>query len=100
MSNFKITWIDRGEEPKGTANPAHPHGVDIDMTRGLEPSCRASLPYPAPRCGYYHIACRSCGLTVMVTTAGRRDDPCSIRVACKSHEDADLDEPNALRNRH
>jgi hypothetical protein len=41
------------------------------------------LPYPAKRIGHYRIECELCGLRVACTTAGRPDDPRSIRIACK-----------------
>lgn len=81
--SFKIEWIDAGRESTCAPNPAHPNGVDLDMASSLNRACTAVLPYPAKRCGYYHVECKSCGLQFAVTTAGRADDPRSVRVNCK-----------------
>jgi hypothetical protein len=49
----------------------------------VPPSRARQLPYPAPRCGKYLINCETCGQTIMVTTAGRRDDPRTVKIACE-----------------
>lgn len=74
-------WHDSGHEPSCEPNPDFPHGVLVDFSVGL-PSCETLLPYPALRCGYFLVACTECTARVMVTTAGREDDPRAIRVAC------------------
>jgi hypothetical protein len=81
-STIKVTWVDHGREARHPADPAYPDGVDVDLSRGVARSCRTALPYPAPRCGLYVIACRACGQSVVVTAAGRRDDPRSVAIAC------------------
>lgn len=78
----RIRWIDRECEPQWPADPAFPAGVDIDMSRGAKHACTVTLPYPARRCGLYIIEC-DCGHQIAVTTAGRADDPRSLRLACK-----------------
>lgn len=83
MSRFAIEWLDSGLEPKHAPNPDFPHGMDIDLTGGREPSCTVPLVCPAKRCGAYRLRCLTCGLIAMVTTAGRSDDPKSATVACK-----------------
>jgi len=82
---WRIQWVDNHSEPECPANPDYPHGVDIDATTGEcdKPSCSTLLPYPARRCGYYLVQCLRCGLQIAVTTAGRDDDPRSVRVLCK-----------------
>jgi hypothetical protein len=81
--DWQIDWIDRGREPQCAPNPKYPRGVDIDSSDGAEKTCASALPYPAKRCGYFVVKCRTCGMTAMVTTAGRPDDPRSLRLACK-----------------
>lgn len=78
---MKIEWIDRGREPQCAPDPAFPLGKDLDTTHGA-PSCFTELPYPAPRCGLYIVECETCGLRVGITTAGRFDDPRSVKLAC------------------
>jgi hypothetical protein len=78
---FKVEWIDRGREPQCAPDPAYPSGKDLDASEGA-PSCRADLSYPAKRCGLYIVECETCGHTVAVTTAGRPDDPKSLRIPC------------------
>lgn len=79
---MKIEWVDRGREPQCAPNPDYPNGKDIDMSEADGPTCYAELPYPAKRCGVYIIECERCGLRVGVTTAGRPDDPRSVKIAC------------------
>lgn len=80
---FKITWLDAKREPKEPANPDHPEGLDVDVSAGAARACVVSLPYPADRCGSYVIICNTCGRTAACSTAGRDDDPRSIKIACK-----------------
>ena len=83
MSQFKIGWIDYFREPECAPNPTYPDGVDVDASYGADAACQTDLPYPAKRCGIYLVQCRACGLKCTVTTAGRPDDPRSLKVACK-----------------
>jgi hypothetical protein len=83
MSNIKIVWIDRGREPQCPSDPAYPDGKHVDLSGGLKKACAADLPYPAARCGYYTVQCRTCGFSVIITTAGRLDDPRSVKLPCK-----------------
>lgn len=77
-----VTWLDAGREPQNPPNPKYPKGMDVDFTQGARPWCKVKLKYPAPRCGSYLIQCRECDLSVLITTAGRVDDPRSIKLAC------------------
>lgn len=77
-----VRWIDGRRWPRHPANPYFPHGIDLDFAGDKPPSCIVQLPYPAKRCGQYAIECRDCGLRVLVSTAGRADDPRSVRLAC------------------
>jgi hypothetical protein len=85
LVSLTFKWVDGHREPKEKPNPAYPLGIDVDMSHGAAKSCKTSLPYPTPRCGYYLINCTTCGYTVAVTTAGRVDDPRSIKVPCYGH---------------
>lgn len=85
MSPQKVTWHDAGREPRVPFNRKHPDGVDIDLSNGAASSCRTELPWPAPRCGFYQVAC-ACGQVVALTAAGRVDDPRSVKVACRLRE--------------
>ena len=79
---FKITWHDHHREPKCAPNPEYPDGVDLDCTAGRVPNCKTELPYPAQRCGYYLVRCRLCSMSLVITTAGRLDDPRSVTMGC------------------
>ena len=81
---MKITWYDGNREPQCDPNPAYPLGMDIDCSKGAAATCKASLPYPAKRCGMYSIVCETCGFSAVVTTAGRPDDPRSITMPCQA----------------
>lgn len=80
---INIEWIDHGREPKCEPNPSYPDGIDVDTSHGAKETCEAKLPYPAKRCGMYIVRCGACGMSAAVTTAGRPDDPRSVRIACK-----------------
>ncbi len=81
-SRLTVTWLDAKREPRVAPNPLYPKGKDVDVSAGAARSCSTPLPYPAPRCGVYMIECEDCGLRVGVTTAGRADDPRSVKIAC------------------
>lgn len=83
MSDKEINWIDAQVVSQYPPNPDYPNGIDIDVTKGNEKSCTVLLPYPAKRIGAYHIYCKTCGLNAGVTTAGRIDDPKSVKLACQ-----------------
>lgn len=80
--SLKVKWRDAGREPQCAPNPAYPDGIDLDLSQGAERTCSTNLPYPARRCGSYLISCKRCGQTFACTTAGRPDDPRSVKVAC------------------
>jgi hypothetical protein len=80
MSNkFTIDWSDSGQEPECAP---YPQGIDVDMSNGRM-ACHVPLPYPARRIGYYLVQCHACRGQFAVTTAGRPDDPRSVRVPCQ-----------------
>jgi len=81
--DFDVDWVDYGREPRVASNPNFPSGVDLDVSKGAERTCTAALPYPARRIGAYLVECRRCAVNALVTTAGRVDDPRSIKLACK-----------------
>jgi hypothetical protein len=82
VSQWKIEWHDHGREPQCPPNPDYPDGIDIDIAGNASPACATPLPYPAKRCGYYVVRCKACGMSVAITTAGRPDDPRSVRLPC------------------
>lgn len=65
------------------ANPDYPNGISLTGMFGSAPVCLFDIPYPAPECGHWTIACKKCGITVAATAAGRADDPINIEVACR-----------------
>ena len=86
--SLRSVWIDDRREPQCPPDPRYPTGIDVDAVAwaGMDPatqSCRTELPYPAKRCGHYEVTCSLCDMRVIVTTAGRPDDPKSIRLPCK-----------------
>lgn len=98
---LQVEWVDGGREPRMPPDPRYPDGIDLDETTHQRidvksgavisadadrKSCFTFLrPYPAPRCGSFVIECDVCGLRAIVTTAGRRDDPRSVRLPCKAN---------------
>ena len=81
--SFKVQWFDGKREPQCAPNPAYPNGIDLDGSHGAAQGCTAKLPYPAKRIGTYVVECTICGIRVAATTAGRPDDPKSIKIACR-----------------
>jgi hypothetical protein len=81
-NHFAIEWKDSGKEPKCAPDPAYPNGIDLDVSNGSLTACTLPLDYPAKRIGCYYIECKLCGIRVACTTAGRVDDPKSIKIAC------------------
>ena len=79
----EVTWIDGHREPTQPPWPEYPLGKDVDGSMGAKDTCKVALPYPAKRCGHYEVRCRACGASVGVTTAGRIDDPRSVKMACR-----------------
>jgi len=63
-------------------NPAYPEGMDVDASIAGRESCRVDLPYPAPECGTWTITCLHCPFRLIVTAAGRPDDPRTVTVPC------------------
>jgi hypothetical protein len=88
---LKIEWIDIGREPTQKPNPRYPDGVDVDLRANSTLAyCREELPYPAKRCGYFYVECDVCGVDALITTAGRPDDPRTVKMPCKSPVKATL----------
>jgi hypothetical protein len=84
-SRFLVDWVDRNRETTHPADPAYPHGSAIDVALNAMKACRVELPYPAARCGLWVMTCRQCGFSIALATAGRPDDPRSVRIPCKLH---------------
>ena len=81
--SFKIKWHDGGRAPRCPPDPAYPNGINLNIAQPGDRCCTVALPYPAKRCGHYKVECSACGFTLVVTTAGRPDDPRSVRIPCK-----------------
>jgi hypothetical protein len=84
-SRFFVDWVDQHRESRYPADPSFGHGSAIDVALDALHACRVELPYPAERCGLYVVTCRACGYAISVSTAGRADDPRSVRIPCKPH---------------
>ena len=82
MQQFQIHWNDAGREPQCASHPEYPHGIDLDVSEGETTTCTVELPYPAKRCGHYDVSCSLCGYRAIITTAGRADDPRSVKLPC------------------
>lgn len=101
MTTLRVEWFDEGREPQHAPDPRYPNGIDIDQTTHeridvksgtidtFDPDRRSCFtflrPYPAPRIGKFIVRCETCALLAIVTTAGRRDDPRSVRLPCKAN---------------
>lgn len=78
---IKVTWIDSQREPQVPFNRDWPYGVCADIAQG-KPACVTELQWPAPRCGAFYVECDICGTNALITTAGRVDDPRSVKLPC------------------
>lgn len=83
-SRFLVDWVDGHREATFAADAAYPDGTAIDVALDATRACRLELPYPAARCGLWVITCRRCAYSIALATAGRRDDPRSVRVPCRA----------------
>jgi hypothetical protein len=79
-----LKWFGVGRRAKHPPDPAFPEGKDIVAHGAGQRFCKVTIPYPAPECGQWLITCDRCGLTAIVTAAGRLDDPRSAEVACRA----------------
>ena len=83
MDDKKITFVPSGRgKAQCPPNPDYPNGVAVPAPNGVPVSCKVELPYPAPECGHHKIECLTCGFILVVTAAGRPDDPISVRLPC------------------
>jgi len=82
-SHFRIQWIDHHRDPQEPPNPNFPNGRPLDISQGRSPNCTVELVHPTKRCGIYVIHCTKCRQRVAATTAGRVDDPSSVKMYCK-----------------
>ena len=81
---FEIIWHPRGGPPRSPPDPRYPDGMDADMAGDAKRACLVNLPYPTEkRIGMFIVICGECGLRAAITTAGRPDDPRSVKLACK-----------------
>ena len=83
-ARFWARWVDQERVSTYPADPAYPHGAAIDVALDAAHACRLALPSPTVGCGLWVIKCRRCHYALCVGTAGRPDDPCSVRIPCKS----------------
>lgn len=81
---IEVEFIDAGRKATEKPNPKYPDGITIDLAQSrLIKSCTRNLPYPAPQCGMYRVTCLTCKLSIVLTVAGRADDPRIITMPCK-----------------
>ena len=81
--SHSVEWRPSGRgKARCAADPAYPDGVAVDVSGGATTTCRVDVPYPAPACGAWLIHCPACRFTVLVTAAGRDDDPRSVLLPC------------------
>jgi hypothetical protein len=77
-----VEFISHKRKAQCAPNPAYPNGIDLDLTDGAKVACLADLPYPAECCGVLIVRCQKCGSGHAITTAGRTDDPKSVKLPC------------------
>ena len=80
---IEVTFLSHHRKAQCAPDPKHPNGIDLDLTDGAAVACLAELPYPAECCGVLIVRCKSCGNSAAITTAGRVDDPRTVKLPCK-----------------
>lgn len=78
-----VNFLSHNRKAACAPNPAYPNGIDLDLTDGAKVACLADLPYPAECCGVLIVRCTACGSGHAITTAGRVDDPKSVKLPCQ-----------------
>ena len=74
-------FISAGRKARCAPDPAYPSGIRVDAA-GDKPGCEVQLTYPAPCVGQWMIRCSICDASVIVTAAGRPDDPHTVKIPC------------------
>lgn len=82
MAHVTVKFMSHNRKAVCAPDPAFPEGIDIDVSDGAKIACRVQLPYPAECCGIIAVRCERCGFSAAVTTAGRADDPRSVKLPC------------------
>jgi hypothetical protein len=81
MSQIEVSWLSRHRKANVAPNPKYPNGLDIDS--GQRPACKVELSYPAECVGMYYVECLDCKANMIITAAGRPDDPKSVMLPCR-----------------
>lgn len=79
---WTVKWFSVHRLPKNVPDLRYPNGIDVDCSEGRR-GCTVSLEHPTRGCGYYYIECQECGINAVITTAGRIDDPRSLKLPCR-----------------
>jgi hypothetical protein len=81
MGQIEVSWLSRHRKTQVAPDPNHPNGKDIDG--GQRPACKVELPYPAECVGLYYAECLDCKANMLITVAGRPDDPKTVMLPCR-----------------
>ncbi len=88
--HFDIRFFGNGMTAQCPANPEFPYGIAIDLAEKNQKACTAKLPYPAPCIGRFMVKCGKCGRSILVSAAGRADDPTQVKIACQIQQPVPL----------
>lgn len=83
MNKITVEFVSHNRKAQMPPNPKYLGGIDIDLRNGANQGCETPLPYPAECCGILLVHCSTCGSNAAITTAGRADDPRSVKLACQ-----------------
>lgn len=84
VMSIKVTFYANGRgKARCAPDPKYPDGMIIDAAKPGEQACAVDIPYPAPECGQFLVYCETCRMSMIITAAGRPDDPKSVRIPCK-----------------
>jgi hypothetical protein len=83
MGEFRVQFLSRHRKASCDPNPDYPEGIDVD--NGMRPACQIRLPYPAECVGLWYVECLECQANMLLTTAGRIDDPRSVALPCRQN---------------
>lgn len=82
--SHKVEFVASGRgKARSAPDPVYPKGKVVTLDHEVKMCCKVELPYPAPECGWFKVECEECGLSVLVSAAGRPDDPVSVELPCE-----------------
>lgn len=84
----KARFHPTGRQATQPPKPGYPEGLVVDTAADTDIQCAVDLQYPADCIGMWEVRCKTCGISLSLTAAGRTDDPRRVVVGCGLHPTA------------